>query len=82
MKTLPNHQFLAVMRKQAAKIASKSSRVCAGDLRSYCQHHEIEPESSNAWGAVFKRPDWRPIGYRVSVTPSRRGGVQRIWARA
>jgi len=82
MKTLPNSQFLAVMRKQAARIASRSSRVCADDLRSYCNHHEIEPESSNAWGAVFKCADWRPIGYRSSHPPSRRGGVQRIWARS
>ena len=82
MKTLPNHQFLAIMRKQATKIANTSSRVCADDLRSYCSRHEIQPESSNAWGSVFKSTEWRPIGYRSSLTPSRKGGVQRIWARA
>jgi hypothetical protein len=82
MKTIPNDQFLAIVRKQAARIASKSLYVCADDLRSYSQHHEIEPESTNAWGCVFKTGDWRPIGYRSSLTPSRKGGVQRIWARA
>lgn len=82
MKTLPNHQFLAIMRKQATKIANTSSRVCADDLRSYCKRHEIQPESSSVWGTVFKTEDWRPLGYRASITPSRRGGVQRIWGRA
>jgi hypothetical protein len=82
MKTLPNHQFLKVMRNQAQVIARNSRRVCADDLRAYCNKHEIQPESSNVWGHVFKRPDWKPIGYRSSLTPSRKGGVQRIWARA
>lgn len=82
MKTIPNDQFIAIMRSQARKIFSKSGRVCADDLRTYCGQHEIEPESSNAWGCVFKTGDWRPIGYRSSLTPSRKGGVQRIWARA
>ena len=84
MKTLPNHQFLAIMRKQATIIWSRKDRVyvCADDLRSYCSRHENQPESSNAWGSVFKSTEWRPIGYRSSLTPSRKGGVQRIWARA
>jgi hypothetical protein len=35
MKTLPNDQFIAIMRGQACKIFSKSGRVCADDLRTY-----------------------------------------------
>jgi hypothetical protein len=81
MKTIPNDQFLAIVRKRAATLAVKRRQgiVSCDDLRAYCANQQIQPESDNVWGHVFRTDQWHPAGFRTSITPSRRGGTQREW---
>jgi len=81
MKTLPNDQFLAIVRKRAKTLAVKRRHriVCCDDLRAYCMDKGITPKSNNAWGSVFRSDVWQQVGFRQSVTPTRRGGIQRSW---
>lgn len=81
MKTIPNDQFLAIVRKRAATLAVKRRKgvVSCDDLRAYCANQQIKPESDNIWGHIFRTDQWHPAGFRTSITPSRRGGIQREW---
>lgn len=81
MKTIPNHQFLAIVRKRAVQIARrrKQHMVSADDLRSYCAHQKIQPKSQGVWGNVFRTAGWEKVDHKQSTTPSRRGGVQYRW---
>lgn len=81
MKTIPNHQFLAIVRKRDVHVARRRKQhlVSADDLRAYCAHQKIQPRSSSVWGNVFRTGDWKRAGFRQSTTPSRKSGVQRVW---
>lgn len=44
-----------------------------------------DPPHPNLWGTLFRRAAAdgliEPAGFKESSTPSRRGGVQRVWVR-
>ena len=74
---LNNDYFLTEARCVAKEIASRRGSVTSDDVR---REARLEPLHPNAWGAVFKDPDFEWTGeYRQSQSVSRHGGMQRVW---
>lgn len=80
--TCANATFIETMRSVARMIARKQGTVTADDLREYvAEHPEIErPTSHNAYGAIFRCKDFRPVGYVVSRQPQGHGNRVMRWA--
>lgn len=55
----------------------------ADDFNALMEPTGVEPTSRNAVGATFSvyrnRELIKPIGYTISTTPKRNGGVIRVW---
>lgn len=75
-------EFVDRMREYARDVCSTSGVVTTDELREYAERIGISPHHRNAWGAVFRRPEFRPVGYRPSRLPSNRARVIRVWALA
>lgn len=72
-----NEHFLRVARSCAKKIAYRDGEVTCDDVRAICP---LDPLHKNAWGAVFKTPDWQWTGeYRRSKLVQGHGNLQRVW---
>lgn len=72
-----NQAWLEVARAVAGRIAARQGVVCTDDVR---EQLDVKPDHPNAWGAVFKSPEFEPTGRFVqSRTPSRHASVQRQW---
>ena len=72
-----NSHFLEVARNVARQQAMTHGEITSDDVRKHCH---LAPAHPNAWGAVFKGPEWVWTGrYRASCAVSRHGGMQRIW---
>ena len=72
-----NQRFLAVARDTAKRICAVKGTVTMDEVREVCPWEPLHP---NAWGSVFRGPDWVFTGeYVQSKAVSRRGGMQRVW---
>jgi len=72
-----NDRFLFITRRVARTLARANGHVTMDEVRQYCR---LKPLHPNAWGAVFKHPDFEFTGRFVqSENVSRRGGMQRVW---
>ena len=78
---ISNAEFLAAIRKQAVRIASrrKARSLTIDDLRNYAHQRGIAPRHPNAWGAVFRGQEWRSVDYRCSGIPSNHGRRVCVW---
>lgn len=76
-----NQEFLLWARKQAREIAAQHGRVTTDDLRARAAEAGIEPSHYNAWGAVFRTPEWRQVGWQISRRPVAHARYVRVWVR-
>jgi hypothetical protein len=76
-----NSEFLAVMRKQAIKIARrrKGRSLTIDDLRHFALASGVTPRSTHAWGAIFKGREWEAVNFETSRFPSNRQRAVRRW---
>jgi len=51
-------------------IAVKQGHVSANDLRRVADYHDMQPDHHNAWGSVFRGPEWVAIGFEKNSRPS------------
>ena len=50
------------------------------DIRRLADAMGYQPDSSNAWGAIFRERGWRKTGeLRPSVRPSNHGHASPVW---
>ena len=75
-----NKLFVETMRKRAKEIALHRGEVHIDHLREYALSIGVEPESPNAWGAIFRCKGWRKVGYRQSEFISNHGRTVPIWS--
>lgn len=75
-----NTVFLAQMRAEAKRISEIRGWVTSDDLRVYASQQNLEPTHQNAWGGVFRGPQWRVIGRRKSAVPQGHAREIKIWA--
>ncbi len=74
-----NLTWVNKMRAAARTISKRDGEVSADVLRSEAKELFSEPHSSNAMGAVFLPKEFRHIGWKPSVTPSRHRAWIRVW---
>lgn len=74
-----NSEFVATMRRVAKDIATKRGSVSSDDLRIYADDNGIEPESPNAWGAIFRGKSFIEVGRTKSVLSSNHDREIRVW---
>lgn len=75
-----NVEFLKWARSVAREIAYRRGRVTTDDLRVYADAYGIEPSHPNVWGAIFRVPGWRHVGWAPSRRPSAHARYVRVWA--
>ena len=74
-----NLTWVETMRKHAKIISLMQGSVTADDVRRYSREIRWQPESPNAFGAVFKPNGWKPTGWTQSQWPSNHGRAIRVW---
>ena len=76
-----NRDFLDLAREAARMVCRQKGSCTADDLRELWLNPELpQPTHYNAWGCVFRHPDFRWTGaYRTSALISGRGNQQRVW---
>ena len=75
-----NRRFLARMRQYAKAMALRHGRVHIDDVRKHALELVLKPESSNAWGAIFREQGWRQTGeFRASTFVSNHGHRSPVW---
>lgn len=74
-----NTAFLALMRAEAIRISLSRGWVTSDDLRVYASQLDLEPTHQNAWGAIFRGPQWKVVGHRKSAVPGNHAREIKIW---
>ena len=77
--TYSNHEFIALMRKKALTYARRYGQVDANYLRKFARERGIEPRSPNAWGGIFRGPEFTQVGWTAAKTPSCHGRDIKVW---
>jgi hypothetical protein len=70
-------------RAEAARIAREKGEVHIDDIRAWAERTGDKPDSSRAWGAVFRRSPqfpWEAIGVRASSHPTNHAHRSPVWA--
>ena len=67
------------MREQAKRVSHATGQTSADDIRKYARAIGWQPESPNAYGAVFRGKCWRCIGRKKSEHPGNHAREIRIW---
>ena len=78
-----NPEFIATIVKQANIFGQQFGEVTSDDLRLWANLHDIYPDHSNAWGAVFRElgrdPRWTRSGFTKSQIPSNHARIISVW---
>lgn len=74
-----NTVFLALMRAEAIRISLSRGWVTSDDLRVYASQLDLVPTHQNAWGAIFRGPQWKVVGHRKSAVPGNHAREIKIW---
>jgi hypothetical protein len=74
--------FTETMRGYARMVARQHGVVTTDDLRRHADKIGLYPHHRNAWGAVLRRPMFKPVGFVQSEIQSNHARVIRQWALA
>lgn len=75
-----NAEWLYRMRKIAKRLAAEHGSVSADELRVEAAKEGIEePSHPNAYGSVFNRSQWEPVGWKPNELKSAHARSIRIW---
>ncbi len=75
----PLESFVQFMRREAIRIAQEKGAVTCDDLRGYAASNGFTPHHPNAWGAIFRGPEWKSAGFIQSRLVSNHARIIRIW---
>jgi hypothetical protein len=80
LASMNNTDFLETARSIARQICRVKGEVTADDVRRETESRGIQPNTSAAWGALFKSPDFAFSGrYQQSTYISTHAREQRVW---
>ena len=74
-----NPDFVDLVRGYAREHAWKYGQVTSDDCRLWANLNDIYPLHHNAWGAVFRGPEWQRVGFTQSQIPSNHARMISIW---
>lgn len=74
-----NQVFIETMRGYARMIIRNSGSVTTDSLRVIADQIGLEPNSHQAWGAIFRSKEFEACGYTHSRVPSNHGRLIRRW---
>lgn len=74
-----NPDFIFIVRRYAEQHSRKYGSVTSDDCRLWANSNDIYPLHHNAWGAVFRGPHWKPVGFTQSKIPSNHARTIRVW---
>jgi hypothetical protein len=74
--------FVKTMRGYARMVAREHGEVTSDDLRRHAERIGLYPHHKNAWGAILRRPMFKPIGHTQSKIRSNHGRLIRVWGLA
>jgi hypothetical protein len=74
-----NLTWVETMREHAKVISLTLGEVTADDVRQFARDIEWQPESPNAYGAVFRGKHWQCIGRTKSKHPGNHAREIRVW---
>ena len=74
-----NLTWVEAMRDHARVISLMTGEVTADDVRQHAREMEWQPESPNAFGAVFRGRHWLCIGRTKSKHPGNHAREIRVW---
>jgi len=77
--TKNNPDFVTTMRDIAISMSLRWGSVNSDDLRRAALEMSLEPNHPNAWGAVFRGKEWKPIGWKHSRLKSNHARMIRVW---
>ena len=75
-----NALFVSECRGYARQFAREQGQVSIEDVRRWAEARGLAPSHPNGWGAVFKTPEWRVVGFELSSIPSAHRRRVLIWA--
>lgn len=75
-----NEQWVDMMRRQARRICMVHGNVTSDELHDHAERIGWQPAHHNAYGAVFRSPGWKSLGFRASGRAQARGRIIRIWS--
>ena len=74
-----NLRWVDWMRMMAKGRIKMYGQVTVDDLRKYADGANWYPASPNAWGAIFRGPEWVELGREKSRVPSNHGRKITVW---
>lgn len=77
-----NQDFIESMRNLALYLAQTNGFVTTDQLHEWADSRGIAPRHPNAFGAIFRGPQWRSAGFVKSKRPSAHARMIREWVLA
>ena len=74
-----NASFIEVMRGVAKRISLAHGSVSIDALRQFAGERGIVPIHPNAWGGVFRGPEWQMVGREQSSVVSNHARSIIVW---
>ena len=74
-----NITWVELMRSHAIWTCAADGSVTADDVRKYAREIDWQPDSPNAYGAIFRGKRWQCIGRKKSEAPSNHAREIRVW---
>jgi len=74
-----NASFIELMRDVAKRISLERGSVSIDDFRQFAGERGIVPIHQNAWGGVFRGPEWQMVGREKSAVVSNHAREVKVW---
>jgi len=74
-----NPTWVESMRWWAKHQSRQHGKVSADDVRRFSRQLDWQPESPNAYGAIFRGKHWQCIGRKKSEHPGNHSREIRVW---
>lgn len=74
-----NGEWIQRIRAVAVALRRQLGTTTVDDLRVYADNHNLQPQSPNAWGAVFRGEHWEVRGYAQSAYKSNHARRVIVW---
>lgn len=72
-------EWMLWIRQEAIKHWMEHGVVTSDDIRSIADRQRYQPHHDNAWGAVFRGREWKPIGFVRSKRRDAHARMIREW---
>jgi len=74
-----NPHWIEIMRQAAVNFARERGTVTTDDLHQFGDMLGLAPRHPNAFGAIFRGPQWKSVGFVKSKRVSAHARIIRQW---